>query len=137
MDAVEGRSGLAMAIHRFPEQAELLRRLIVQDPTIRSICEEYPRAGGCGPSTRDLRVPLGHLRTRERVAGRPRHPECRIVTSGAGQRAVARLACADVPQVLTRLSGGDAHPPDAGQGRSLSHESPEPAPFSADREASG
>jgi hypothetical protein len=33
-----------MAIHRFPERAELLRHLIVQDQTIRSICEDYALA---------------------------------------------------------------------------------------------
>jgi hypothetical protein len=44
MDADARQCGLTMAIHRFPDQADLVRRLIVQDPTIRSICEDYALA---------------------------------------------------------------------------------------------
>jgi hypothetical protein len=87
MDADAGRSGLTMAIHRFPDRAELLRHLIVRDHTIRSICEDYALA----------LATLAAFEARTDAASRPEIGEYRTVVAELENELATVLAAQQDP----------------------------------------
>jgi len=65
------RTGLARAVARFPEAASTLRRLALNDPAFREICEEYALA----------QQSLAGFEARPDAAGRPEIGEYRTIIS--------------------------------------------------------
>ena len=62
-------TGLAQAVGRFPDQAPLLRRLVLKDTAFRSLCEDYALA----------RASLAGFEARSDAAERPEIADYRAV----------------------------------------------------------